>query len=100
MRKLAGCFLGVGTLVLRQPDRRHLIAFKHAVDWVRALVDFNKMAQYQSHTPVMIADLGEYFDRFHRMKDILLEFQVSKQTLANVDKEQKKLRHQRAQSNM
>jgi len=48
----------------------------------------------------MIADMGESLDPFHRMKDILLEFQVSKQTLANVDKEQKELYHQRAQSNM
>jgi len=34
------------------------------------------------------------------MKNIFLEFQVSKRTRAKVDKQRKELRHQRAQSNM
>jgi len=58
------------------------------------------MAQYRSHTPETIAYMVEYLDRFHRMKDIFLEFRVSKRTRAKVDKQRKELRHQRAQSNM
>jgi len=57
------------------------------------------MGQYQSHALDTIAYMEEYLDRFHRMKDIFLEFQVSKQTQAKVDKQQKELRHEHAQSN-
>ena len=44
--------------------------------------------------------MEECLDRFHRMKDIVLEFRVSKRTRAKVNKQRKELRHQRAQSNM
>jgi len=74
MRNLGRCLFGVLAVAPRQPDSRHVIAFKHALDCVRALVNFNMMAQYQSHTPEMIAYMEEYFNRFHRMKDIFLEF--------------------------
>jgi len=100
MRNLGRCLLGVLAVALRQPDRREVIPFKHALDCVRALVDFNMMAQYRSHTHETIAYMEEYLDRFHRMKDIFLEFRVSKRTRAKVDKQRKELRHQRAQSNM
>jgi len=100
MRNLGGCLLGVLAVALRQPDSRQVIPFKHALDCVRALVDFNMMAQFSSHTPETIAYMEEYLDQFHRMKDILLEFRVSKRTRAKVDNQRKELRHQRAQSNM
>jgi len=49
--------LGVLAVALRQPDSQQVIFFKHGLDLdcVRALVDFNMMAQYRSHTPEMIA---------------------------------------------
>jgi len=100
MMNLGRCLLGVLAVALRQPDSRQVITFKHAQDCVRALVDFNMMAQYRSHTRETIAYMEEYLDRFHRMKDIFLEFRVSKRTWANVDLQRKELRHQRAQSNM
>jgi len=100
MRNLGRCHLAVLAVALRQPHTRQVIPFKHALDCVQALVDFTIMPQYRSHTPKMIAYMEEYLDRFHRMKDIFLEFRVSKRTRAKVDKQRKELRHQRAQSNM
>ena len=100
MRNLGRCLLGVLAVAVRQPDSRQVIPFKHALDCVRALVDFKLMAQYRSEAPETIAYMEEYLDWFHRMKDICLEFRVSKQTRAKVDKQRKDLRHQRAQSNM
>jgi len=94
MRNLGRCLLGVLAVALHQPDSRQVIPFKHALDCVRALVDFTMMAQYQSHTPQTIAYMEEYLDRFHRMQDIFLEFRVSKRTRAKVDKQRKELRHQ------
>jgi len=100
MRNHGRCLLGVLVVALRQPDSRQVIPFKHALDCVRALVDCNMMAQYRSHTRDTIAYMEVYLDRFHRKKDIFLEFRVSKPTRAKVDKQRKELRHQRAQSNM
>ena len=70
--------------------------FKRALRCVRALVDFNMMAQYRSHTPDTIAYMEEYLDQFHRMNDIFLEFRVTKRTQAKVDKQRKEIRPQRA----
>jgi len=98
MRNIVRCLLGVLAIALHQPNSWQVTPFKHALDSVRALVVFNMMAQYQSQTPERIAYMEEYLDRFHRMKDNLLEFQVSKRTRAKVDKQRKELRHQRAQS--
>jgi len=99
IRNLERCRLRVLAVALLQQDRQQVLPFKHALDCVRALVDFNMMAQYQSHTPETIAYMKEYLDRFHRMKDIFLQFQVSKRTQAKVDKERKELQHQHAPSN-
>jgi len=100
MSNLGRCLLGVLAVALRQPDSRQVIPFKHALNCVRALVNFNMMAQFRSHTPQTIPYMEEYLARFHSMKDIFLEFRVSKRTRAKVDKQRKELRHQRAQSNM
>jgi len=78
IRNLGWCLVGVLAVALRRPDSWKAIPFKHALDCVRALVDFNMMAQYRSHTPETIAYMEEYLDRFHRMKDIFWEFRVSK----------------------
>ena len=43
--------------------------------------------------------MEDYLGRFHQIKDILLEFRVSKCTQAKIDKERKELRRQRAQIN-
>jgi len=100
MRNLGRCLLGVLAVALRQPDSRQVIPFKHALECVQALVDFNIMAQYRSHTPATIAYMEEYLYQFHRMKDIFLEFRVSKRTGAKVDKQRQVLGHHRAQSIM
>jgi len=55
MRNLGPCLLGVLAVALCQPDSRQVIPFKHALDCVRALVDFNMIAQYRSHTHETIA---------------------------------------------
>jgi len=78
MRYLEGCILGVLAMALRQPGGAQAIPFKRAPRCVRALVDFNRMVQYRSHTPDTIAYMEEYLDQFHRMKDIFLKFRVTK----------------------
>jgi len=94
MRNLGRCLLWVLAVALLQPASGQVIPFKYALDCVRALVDFNMMAQYRSHTPETIAYREEYLDRFRRMKDFFLEFRVSKRTRTKVDKYRKELRHQ------
>jgi len=100
MRNLGRYLWGVLAVALRKPETRLVIPFKGALDCVRALVDFNMMAQYRGHTPETIPYMAKYLDQFHRMKDIFLEFRVSKRTWAKVDKQRKEQRHQRAQSTM
>jgi len=67
-------------VALRQPGGALLIPFKRALRCVRALVDFNMMVQYQSHTSDTIAYMEDYLDQFHKLKDIFLEFRVTKCT--------------------
>src|SRR5437868_6094769 len=43
--------------------------------------------------------MEQYLNQFHKMKDIFLEYRVSKRTRAKVDKQRRELRHQRAQVN-
>jgi len=74
MRNLVWCPLGVVAVALRLPDIRQVIPFKHPLDCVQTLGNFNMMGQYRIHTPETIAYMEEYLDRFHRMKDIFFEF--------------------------
>jgi len=99
MRNLGRCLLGVLAVALRQPDSTQVIPFKRALGCVRALVDFNMMAQYRSHTDETMAYMEDYLGRFHEMKDIFLEFRVSKSTRAKIDQQRKELRRERAQIN-
>ena len=99
MRNRWRCHLGVLAVALRQPDRIQLIPVKRALEWIRALVDPIMMAQYRSHTDETMAYMEDYLGRFDQMKDILLEFRVSKRTQAKIDEERKELRRQRAQIN-
>jgi len=74
MRNLGRYILEVLAVALRQPGGAQAIPFKRALRCVRALVNFNMMAHYRSHTPDTIAYMEEYLNQFHRMKDIFLEF--------------------------
>jgi len=96
MRNLWRCILRVLAVALGQPGGAQAIPFKRALRSIRALVDFNMIAQCRSHTRDTIAYLEEYLDQFHRMKDIFLEFRVTQRTQAKVDKQRKKIRRQRA----
>ena len=87
MRNLGLCILGVLALAPRHPGGAQAIPFKRALRCVTALVDFNMMAQYRSHTPDTIAYMEDYLDQFHSMKDIFLEFGVTKRTQAKVNKQ-------------
>ena len=87
MRNLGRCILGVLAVALRQPGGAQAIPFKRALRCVRALINFNMMAQYRSHIPDTIAYMEDYLDQFHRMKDVFLEFRVTKRTQAKVDKQ-------------
>jgi len=57
MGNLGQCVLGVVAVALRQPRSAQLRPFKPALGCVSALVDFNMMAQYQSHTAETITYL-------------------------------------------
>jgi len=83
-------------VALRQPGGAQAIPFKCPLICVRALVDFNMMPQYRSHTPDTIAYMEQYLDQFHRMKELFLEFRVTKRTQAKVDKQRKEIRRPRA----
>ena len=96
MRNLGRCILRVLAVALCQPGAAQAIPFKCALRCVRALVDFNMIAQYRSHTPETIAYTEEYLDQFHRMKEIFLEYRVTKRTQAKVDKQPKEIRCQSA----
>jgi len=89
MRNLGCCILGVLAVALRQPGGAQVIPFKCALGCVRALVDFNMMAQYRSHTSDTIAYMEDYQDQFYKLKDISLEFRVTKHTQDKVDKQRK-----------
>ena len=89
MRNLGRCLLGVLAMALRQPDSTQVILFKGALECVRPLVDFNKMAQYRSHTDETMAYIKNYLGRFQKMKDVFLEFRVSKHTQAKIDEQRK-----------
>jgi len=95
MRNLGRCLLGVLAVALRQPGSAQLIPFKRALRFVRALVDFNMMAQYRSHTAETITYMEDYLDTFHKMKDIFLEFRVTKRIRAKIDEQRRELRHDR-----
>ena len=47
-----------------------------------------------------MAYMEDYLGRFHLMKDIFLEFWVSKRTKAKIDEERKELQRQRGQTNL
>ena len=96
MRNLGCCIFGVLAVALGQPRGAPVIAFNHALEFVKALVDFNMMAQYRSHTSDTIAYIEDYLDQFHKLKDIILEFRVTKRTQDKVDNQPKEIRPQRA----
>jgi len=91
MRNLGRCILGVLAVALRQPGGAQVIPFKRTLRCVRALVDFNMMAQYPGHTSDTIAYMEDYLDQFHKLKDIFLEFRVTKRIQDKVDKQRKEI---------
>jgi len=95
MRNLGRCVLGVLAVALRRPGSAQLIPFKRALRWVRALVHFIMMAQYRSHTVETITYMEDYLDTFHKMKDIFLQFGVTKRIRAKIDEQRRELRHDR-----
>jgi len=96
MSNVGRCILGVLAVALRQPGGAQVISFKHALGSVRALVHFNMMARYRSHTSDTIAYMEDYLDQLHKLKDVILEFRVTKRTQDKVDKQRKEIRRQSA----
>jgi hypothetical protein len=70
MRNLVCCILGFLGVALRQPRSPQVIPFKHALECVKALADFNIMVQYRSLMSETITYMEDYLDRFHQVKDI------------------------------
>ena len=91
MSNLGRCHLGVLAMTQRQPESTRAIPFKCALACVRALIDFNMMAQYRSQTSDTITYMEDYRDQFHLMKDILLEFRVSKRIETKIDEQGKEI---------
>jgi len=92
MRNLGRCVLGVLAVARCQPGSAQLIPFRRALGCVRALVDFNLMTQYRSHTAETSTYTEHYLDMFHKMKDIFLEFRVTKRIRAKSDEQGRELR--------
>jgi len=95
MRNLGRCVLGVLAVALRQPGSAQLIPFKRDLGCVRALVDFNMMAQYRSHRAETITNMEHYLDTFHQMKYIFIEFRVTKRLRAKIDEQRRELQDDR-----
>ena len=91
MRNLGRCILEVLAVALRQPGGAQVIPFKCALGCIRPLVDFKIMAKYRSHTSETIAYTEDYLHQFHKLKDIFLEFRVTKRTQDMVDKQRKEI---------
>jgi len=83
------------TVALRQPGTAKPIPFKRALRCIRALVNFNIMAQYRSHRAETITYMEDYLDPFQKMKDIFLEFRVIKRISVKIDEQRRELRHDR-----
>ena len=88
MRNLVRCLLWVLAVGLRQPDSTQVIPFKHALKCVRALVNFNMIAECCSHTEETMDYMKDYLGQFHQMKDIFVEFWVSNHTEAKIHEEE------------
>jgi len=95
MRNLGLCVPAVLAVALRHPRRAQLIPFKHPLGCIRALVNFNVMAQYRGHTVESITYMEDYLDTFHTMKDIFLEFRANKGRQVKNDEQQTELRYDR-----
>ena len=95
MQNLGRCALGVLAVALGQPRSAQLIPFKRVLGCVRALVDFNMMTQYRCHIEETITYMEDYLDSFHKMKDIFLEFRVTKRIREKIDAQRRELQHDR-----
>jgi len=95
IQNLGHLVLGVLAKALRQLVSTQLIPFKPALRYIRVLVNFNMMGQYRSHTVETITYMEDYLDTFPKMKDIILEFGVSKRMRTKINEEQRQLRHYR-----
>jgi len=95
MRNLGQCVLGVLAVVLRQPESAQLIPFRRPLRCVRALVDFNMMVLYRSHTAETITYMEDYLAMFHKMKNIFLEFRVIKRICVKINEQRREQRHDR-----
>jgi len=85
IRNLGRCISAVLASALRNPDSSQYQDFKSALKCVSALVDFTLIPQYRSHTPDTPSYMESYLQRFHRTKDIFLEFRTSKATRAQAN---------------
>jgi len=99
MRNLGLCGLGVLAVALTRPDSTQVEPFRRALTSVRSLLDFTMIVQYRSHTSETIDYIEEYTMRFHKTKDILLEFRVFKQMQAKPVELRMELRLHRNQLN-
>jgi len=97
MRNLGRCVLGILAVALRQPGSPQVIPFKHTLECIKALADFNMLAQYRSHTSETTAYIEDYLDMFHQMKDIFLECQVTNHRRTKIDQQRTELQHHSAQ---
>ena len=92
MRNLGCCILEVFASSLRRPMPAQQDPFRHAIQCVRALVDFSLMAQYRSHTEDTLEDMEQYLPDLHHHKEVFQEFRTSKNTRQEADANDEQLR--------
>jgi len=83
--------LGVLAVALYQPGGAQVIPSKGALECVRALVNFTMIAQYRSDMSDTIAYLEDYLGQFYKLKDIFLEFRVTKRIQDKLDMQGKEI---------
>jgi len=98
MKNLERSISGVVVLALGQPGSAHVILFKDTLQCVKVHADLNMMAQYRYHMSETMAYMEDYLYRFHKTKDILLEYGVTKHKRTKIDEQPIELRHDSAQS--
>jgi hypothetical protein len=78
MRALGRILLRVFSAALWGPTSSEKPKFTQAILCVKAMIHFDLMAQYRSHTDSTIQYMEEYLDEFHHHKDVFHQYRRAK----------------------
>ncbi|KAL0630702.1 hypothetical protein Q9L58_010450 [Maublancomyces gigas] len=78
MRNLGKFLLRALTAALKNPSPSERLPFKRALHYTEALVDFQLVTQYLSHTETTLSYMASYLAKFEKYRDVFLEFRITK----------------------